>query len=258
MSGMAVSLHDGSRQAQVSVRRAQDRGHGNFGWLNARFSFSFASYQDPAHERFGPLRALNEDVILPGTGFGPHGHQDMEIILYPLSGTVEHRDSLGTHAIVGPGDVQRMTAGHGITHSQMNASQSALDHHLQIWIEPSVRGLPPSVEQAHFGAAEKLNRFRLIASPDRQEGSVKLHQDARIYAALLEPGIRLSCPQGVGRRGYLHVARGLVEVHPEGEAEGLRLHGGDALKLTAISSASIVAEEPSEVLFFDLPLSPAV
>jgi len=255
MSGMALSQHK-NWPAQVELRRAQDRGHANWGWLNARFSFSFASYRDPAHDCFGPLRALNEDEILPGTGFGPHGHQDMEIILYPLSGTIEHRDSLGTHAIVGRGDVQRMTAGHGITHSQMNASQSVLDHHLQIWIEPSERGLPPSVEQAHFGDAEKLNRFRLIASPDRQEGSLKVHQDARIYAGLLEPSIRLTCPQGAGRRGYLHVARGRVEVHPEGAAEGLLLRGGDALKLTAIPSASIVAQELSEVLFFDLPFHP--
>ncbi|ATB35985.1 hypothetical protein CYFUS_001399 [Cystobacter fuscus] len=253
MSAIAVSLPPESRR--VTLRRAQDRGHANFGWLDARFSFSFASYQDPAHENFGPLRALNEDVILPGTGFGPHGHSDMEIVLYPLSGVIEHRDSLGTHALVRPGDVQRMSAGHGITHSQMNASQSKLDHHLQIWLLPSVSGLPPSVEQAHFDDAAKHNRFCLIASPDRQDGSVKLHQDARISAAIMEPGIRLSRQLAAGRGGYLHVARGRLEARPEGE-QPLLLRAGDALKLVETPSVELVAEEETEVLFFDLPLSP--
>jgi len=236
------------------LRLAKDRGQANLGWLTARFSFSFGPwYIDPANTGFGALVALNEDVTQPGTGFAPHPHADLEILLYSLSGSIEHRDSLGNHAIVRPGDVQRMSAGAGITHSQMNASTSEEEHHLQIWLRPSTSGLDPSVEMAHFPDAAKRNRLCLLASANGEPGALSLNQDARIYATLLDPGVHLACALRPDRAAYLHVARGQIVVAARGSALTWRLGAGDALSLVASEGLDVVGETTSEFLFFDLP-----
>ena len=227
------------------VRRSNERGHANHGWLDSYHSFSFADYYDPQHMGFGPLRVINEDRVQAGAGFGTHGHRDMEIISYVLEGALGHKDSMGNGSTIVPGDVQRMSAGTGVRHSEYNYEKSGTTHFLQIWIEPSVSGMPPSYEQKHFKAEEKRGRLRLIASPDGAEGSVTLHQDARVYAGLLDGAERASLELQNGRLGYVHVARGAVT------ANGKRLGAGDALKTDA---ARIVIEggEDAEVLVFDL------
>ncbi|TAN50991.1 MAG: pirin family protein [Betaproteobacteria bacterium] len=228
-----------------TVRRAGERGYADHGWLKSFHSFSFADYHDPAHMGFGALRVINEDRIAPGTGFGTHGHRDMEIISYVLEGALAHRDSMGNGSGIAPGDVQRMSAGRGVTHSEFNHDPQGETHFLQIWLEPAVRGLEPSYEQKHYSAADKRGRLRLIASPDGAEGSVTIHQDARVYAALVDGGERVRHPLAAGRRAYLHVARG--SVHANGEA----LNAGDALKTTA-SEIVIERGTAAEVLLFDL------
>jgi redox-sensitive bicupin YhaK (pirin superfamily) len=227
------------------VRRSNERGHANHGWLDSYHSFSFADYYDPQHMGFGPLRVINEDRVQAGTGFGTHGHRDMEIISYVLEGALGHQDSMGNGSTIVPGDVQRMSAGSGVRHSEHNHEKAGVTHFLQIWIEPSVAGIAPSYEQKHFDAAQKRGRLRLIVSPDGAEGSVTIHQDALIYAGLFD-GRENASYDLKNERGYVHVARGRVTVN------GHALEAGDALK-TEQGVIEIESGEQAEVLVFDLP-----
>jgi hypothetical protein len=230
----------------TELRRANERGHADHGWLNSYHSFSFADYHDPRHMGYGPLRVINEDRVKPGSGFGTHGHRDMEIISYVLEGSLGHEDSMGNGSTIVPGDVQRMSAGSGVRHSEYNHDKQGTTHFLQIWIEPSVSGIAPSYEQKHFTPAEKRGRLRLIASPDGAEGSVKLHQDARAYAGLFDGAERATHAVEPGRKVYLHVARGGLSVNGE------RLEAGDALK-TDTRTLELEGGNGAEVLLFDLP-----
>jgi redox-sensitive bicupin YhaK (pirin superfamily) len=229
----------------TELRRARERGHANHGWLDSYHSFSFADYYDPAHMGYGPLRVINEDRVSAGSGFGTHGHRDMEIISYVLEGALAHEDSMGNGSTIVPGDVQRMSAGTGVRHSEYNHN-AGVTHFLQIWIEPKFTGLKPSYEQKHFPAADKRGRLRLIASADGAEGSVRLHQDARVYAGLFDGDERASVRLEPGRRAYVHVARGALTVN--GEA----LSAGDALKTDA-DALELRDGTAAEVLLFDLP-----
>ncbi len=231
----------------IEIRRADERGHARHGWLESYHSFSFADYHDPENMGFGALRVINEDRIQPGTGFGTHGHRDMEIISYVLEGALGHRDSMGTGSTILPGDVQRMSAGRGVQHSEQNQNKAGVTHFLQIWIEPNVRGIAPGYEQKHFDAASKRGRLRLVASPDGAEGSVTIHQDARIYAGLLDGAERASQALAPGRRAYLHVVRGALAVN------GTPLAAGDALKMTGLPEVVLEKGVDAEVLLFDLP-----
>jgi quercetin 2,3-dioxygenase len=228
------------------IRRSGERGHANHGWLDSYHSFSFADYHDPRHMGYGPLRVINEDRVQPGQGFGTHGHRDMEIISYVLEGALAHQDSMGTGSTIVPGDVQRMSAGNGVRHSEFNHEKAKVTHFLQIWIEPSVSGIPPSYEQKHFAADDKRGRLRLIASSDGSEGSVTIHQDARVHAGLFDGDERASYALAQGRLGYVHVARGSIEVN------GNKLAAGDALKTDA-ADIRIEGGEHAEILLFDLP-----
>ncbi len=230
----------------TEIRRANERGHANHGWLDSHHSFSFADYYDPRHMGYGPLRVINEDRVAPGTGFGTHGHRDMEIISYVLEGALAHEDSMGNGSTIVPGDVQRMSAGTGVRHSEFNHDKAGVTHFLQVWIEPAAAGIPPSYEQKHFTAAEKRGRLRLVASPDGAEGSVKVHQDARVYAGLFDGAEKAVHALAKGRRAYVHVARGTVRIN--GEA----LAAGDALKTDA-STIALDGAHDAEVLLFDLP-----
>lgn len=230
----------------IEIRKAEDRGHANHGWLDSHHSFSFADYYDPDHMGFGPLRVINEDRVAAGAGFGTHGHRDMEIISYVLEGELAHKDSMGNGSVIRPGDVQRMSAGSGVRHSEFNHSQDGQTHFLQIWIQPAVNGIPPSYEEKHFDAADKRGRLRLVASPDGADGSVLIHQDAKVYAGLFDGTERASLPLAAGRRGYVHVARGEVEVN------GVVLKAGDALKITDADSVEVANGRAAEVLLFDL------
>jgi redox-sensitive bicupin YhaK (pirin superfamily) len=231
----------------IEIRRAGERGHARHGWLESYHSFSFADYYDPAHMGYGVLRVINEDRIQPGTGFGTHGHRDMEIISYVLEGALEHKDSMGTGSTILPGDVQRMSAGRGVQHSEQNHDKAGVTHFLQIWIEPNVRGIAPGYEQKHFDAASKRGRLRLVASPDGADGSVTLHQDARIYAGLFDGSERASHALTPGRKAYLHVVRGLLT------ANGTPLAAGDALKLAGVADIVLEKGANAEALLFDLP-----
>ena len=231
----------------TELRPAQERGHADHGWLKSFHSFSFAEYHDPRHMGYGPLRVINEDRVAPGTGFGTHGHRDMEIISYVLEGALAHQDSMGNGSTIVPGDVQRMSAGNGVRHSEYNHDKLRTTHFLQIWIEPSVTGIAPSYEQKHFDAAAKRGRLRLIASPDGADGSVRIHQDARVYAALLDGDERATHRLAAGRRAYVHVARGSLTV------QGLRLGAGDAIKVEKVSDIALEQGAQAEVLLFDLP-----
>ena len=226
------------------VRRSSERGHANHGWLDSYHSFSFADYYDPQHMGFGSLRVINEDRVQAGAGFGTHGHRDMEIISYVLEGALGHKDSMGNGSTIVPGDVQRMSAGTGVRHSEYNYEKSGTTHFLQIWIEPAVAGMPPSYEQKHFSPEEKRGRLRLIASPDGAEGSVTIHQDVLIYAGLFD-GRENASYDLKNERGYVHVARGRVTVN------GHALEAGDALK-TEQGVIEIEGGEKAEVLVFDL------
>jgi len=231
----------------ITLRKAEDRGHADHGWLNSHHSFSFADYYDPAHMGFGPLRVINEDRVQPGMGFGTHGHRDMEIISYVLAGQLEHKDSMGTGSIITPGDVQRMSAGRGVRHSEYNPSRTERVHFLQIWIEPRTTGVEPSYEQKPIAAEEKRGRLRLIASPDGADGSVTIHQDARLYAALLDGADSVAHPVAPGRRAYVHVARGSVRLN------GIALGTGDAARITDEAVITLDGAAAAEVLWFDLP-----
>ncbi|MEO7404881.1 MAG: pirin family protein [Burkholderiales bacterium] len=231
----------------LQIRKGSDRGHADHGWLRSFHSFSFADYHDPKHMGFGPLRVINEDRVQPGKGFGTHGHRDMEIISYVLSGELAHKDNMGNGSVIRPGDVQRMSAGRGVMHSEFNHSAADLVHFLQIWIEPNVTGIPPGYEEKHFDTASKRGRLRLVAASDGRDGAVTIHQDASIYAALLDGAERVSHTLAAGRRAYVHVARGAAVVNGE------RLVAGDALKVAEVEMIDIGAGENAEVLLFDLP-----
>ncbi|MBK9245348.1 MAG: pirin family protein [Burkholderiales bacterium] len=231
----------------ITLRKSQERGFADHGWLQSLHSFSFADYHDPAHMGFGPLRVINEDRVAPGAGFGTHGHRDMEIISYVLDGELAHKDSIGNGSVIRPGDVQRMSAGSGVRHSEFNHARDRTTHFLQIWIEPNLTGIAPSYEEKRISDADKQGRLRLIASPDGADGSVRIHQDARLYVSRLAAGDSLAAELAVGRLGYLHLVRGALTVN------GLRLDGGDAAKISDERRLSIAAAEESELLLFDLP-----
>ena len=230
----------------LEVRKAEDRGHANHGWLDSHHSFSFADYYDPAHMGFGPLRVINEDRVAAGAGFGTHGHRDMEIISYVLEGELAHQDSMGNGSVIRPGDVQRMSAGSGVRHSEFNHSKDGQTHFLQIWIQPNVTGIAPGYEEKNFSEAEKRGRLRLIASPDGADGSVLIHQDARVFAGLFHGDETASLPIAANRLAYVHAARGSVEVN------GTVLKSGDALKLREVDLIEIANGENAEVLVFDM------
>lgn len=228
------------------VRPSQERGFADHGWLKSYHSFSFADYYDPAHMGFGNLRVINEDRIEPGTGFGTHGHKDMEIISYVLSGELAHKDSMGNVKGIPPGDVQRMSAGSGVRHSEFNHAPDRVTHFLQIWIEPNVRSIPPSYEQKTFTQAEKTGRLCLVAAPGGEKGSVHIHADARLYVGLLSTADSISLPLDVARKAYVHLVRGEIEVN------GVALSGGDAAMLSAESQLQLTRAQDAEVLVFDL------
>ena len=230
----------------ITLRKADDRGHADHGWLDSHHSFSFADYYDPAHMGFGPLRVINEDRVQPGKGFGTHSHRDMEIISYVLDGQLEHKDSMGTGSIIAPGDVQRMSAGRGVSHSEYNPSRTDSAHFLQIWIEPDITGIVPSYEQTHIARQEKRGRLRLIASPEGTDGSVTIHQEARLYASLLDETDSLTHPLADGRRAYVHVVRGSVRVN------NLALAAGDAAMFSSESAVTLDRAKAAEVLLFDV------
>ena len=230
----------------MDIRRSEDRGHANHGWLDSFHSFSFADYHDPAHMGFGALRVINEDRVKPGMGFGTHGHRDMEIVSYVLEGALEHKDSMGNGSVIRPGNVQRMSAGTGVRHSEYNPSSAESAHFLQIWILPAVAGIAPGYEERTFSDADKRGRLALIASPDGREGSVTIHQDALLFAGLFDGGETASQPIGPGRRAYVHVARGEVTVN------GQPLKAGDAAKLAGEPAVRLESGRGAEVLLFDL------
>lgn len=231
----------------LTVRKSLERGHANHGWLDSYHTFSFASYRDPEWMGFGPLRVINEDVIAPGAGFPTHSHQDMEIVTWVLDGALEHKDSLGSGGVIRPGDVQRMRAGHGIAHSEYNASNSVPVHLLQIWIEPDEYGLEPGYTQITFTPESLAGQLRVIASNDGRDGSVTIHQDAAIRVGRFNGGDRVNLPLDRERRAWLQVARGRVRV------QGHPLEAGDAVAVRFESDLVIEAQEACEVLCFDLP-----
>jgi redox-sensitive bicupin YhaK (pirin superfamily) len=230
----------------LQIRKSQERGYADHGWLRSYHSFSFADYYDPEHVEFGALRVINEDRVAAGKGFGTHAHRDMEIISYVLEGQLEHKDSIGTGSVIAPDDVQRMSAGSGVRHSEFNPSRDQPVHFLQIWIQPDERGIPPSYEQKRFEAAAKRGRLRLIASPDGRESSVTIHQDAYVYAGLFEKDERAAHPLDRRRRAYVHVARGEISVNGE------TLTAGDGAKLTDVAEVRLEHGNGAEVLVFDL------
>ncbi len=230
----------------IALRKSSDRGHADHGWLHSDHTFSFADYYDPQEMGWGPLRVINEDRVQPGKGFGTHGHRDMEIISYVLSGQLQHKDSMGNGTVIRPGDVQRMSAGTGVQHSEFNPSPTAPVHFLQIWIQPEVRGIAPGYEEKHFAPEDKQGRLRLVASRDGREGSVTIHQDADLFASLLSPQEHVSHRIAAGRLAYVHLVKGAVRVN------GIVLKTGDAAKIEAEESLEITADEDSELLLFDL------
>ncbi len=232
----------------LTVRRAEDRGHADHGWLDTRHTFSFADYRDERFMGFSDLRVVNEDRVAPGQGFGTHGHRDMEILSYVLDGELSHRDSMGNGSIIRPGEVQRMSAGTGVTHSETNASRDRPVHFLQIWILPAERGLPPGYEQRAFPEAERRGRLRVLASPDGRDGSVTIHQDAVMLGAILAPGETVRHAIPAGRVAWVQVARGEVTVNGE------RLRAGDGLAAVDEAALAIAGagSADADVLVFDL------
>lgn len=228
------------------LRKSGERGYATHGWLESWHSFSFADYRDPAHVHFGPLRVINEDIVQPGTGFGTHGHRDMEILTYVLGGTLRHRDSMGHGEDIRYGEVQVMSAGTGVQHSEVNPSADEPVHLLQIWIIPDRQNLTPGYQQKEFALQDKLARWCLLASPDAVQGSLLIHQDARVSAARLDGGETLGYPIAAGRKAYLHVARGSVK------ANGYGLSAGDALMYTDEAMVELGGAKEAEVLLFDM------
>ncbi|MFC4278206.1 pirin family protein [Achromobacter aloeverae] len=231
----------------LTIRRSEERGYADHGWLKSHHTFSFADYYDRNHMGFGPLRVINDDHIGAGRGFGTHGHRDMEIITYVLEGAVAHKDSMGNGSTIRPGDVQRMSAGRGVLHSEFNPQVDQGTHLLQIWIEPDVTGIVPEYEEKRFDEADKRGRLRLVASPDGADGSVRIHQDARLYVGLFDGAERGELALADGRSAWVHVARGSVTVN------GQALKAGDALAARDESLLEISQGEGAEVLVFDLP-----
>lgn len=231
----------------LTLRRSAERGHANHGWLDTHHTFSFANYYDPAHMGFGPLRVINDDRIAAGRGFGTHGHRDMEIITYVLDGAIAHKDSMGSGSTIRPGDVQRMSAGRGVMHSEFNPQPDAATHLLQIWIEPDVTGIAPEYEEKRFPEADKRGRLRQLVSPDGADGSLRIHQDARLYAGLFDGTESAELPLAAGRRAWVHVARGSLAVN------GQKLGAGDGLALQEEAAVRLGDGEGAEVLVFDLP-----
>jgi redox-sensitive bicupin YhaK (pirin superfamily) len=231
----------------ITIRPAKERGHADHGWLDTWHTFSFADYYDPRFMGFGVLRVINEDFVAPGQGFPTHGHRDMEIITYVLEGALEHRDSLGNGSVIRPGEVQRMSAGTGVRHSEANPSASDALHLLQIWITPSKAGIAPGYEQKTFGDADKRGRLRLVASSDGAEGSVTIHQDARLYASVLRPQQSVTHTLAPGRHAWLHVARGTLTLN------GHQLTAGDGAALVSEPTLTLSATTEAEALLFDLP-----
>lgn len=232
----------------ITYRRANERGHANHGWLDSHHTFSFANYYDPRHMGFGALRVINDDIVSPGRGFGAHDHRDMEIISYVLEGGLAHKDSMGNGSVIRPGDVQRMSAGPGVTHSEYNASETDPVHFLQIWILPSAKGLPSGYEQKHFSTEDKRGKLRLVASEDGAEGSVRLQQDARLFASVLEDGTSLSHSFAPGRLGWVHVATGKAKLN------GVELSAGDGASILEEKEITLEGNGEGEVLLFDLPM----
>jgi hypothetical protein len=230
----------------IRVRPSGERGHADHGWLDTRHTFSFADHRDPRHMGFRDLRVINEDRVAPSQGFATHGHRDMEIVTWVLAGALEHRDSLGNGSVIRPGDAQRMSAGTGVTHSEVNPSAEEPVHLLQIWILPERAGLPPSYDQRHFAEAERRNRLRLVAARDGRDGAVTLHQDAAIHAALLDAGAEVERALAPGRHAWLQVARGAVDLN------GVRLAAGDGAAASDEPRLRIAAREPCELLLIDL------
>lgn len=230
----------------LTIRKSGERGHARHGWLDSRHTFSFADYYDPAHMGFRALRVINEDRVAPGEGFPPHAHRDMEIVSYVLEGALEHADSMGTGSVITPGDVQRMSAGTGVRHSEYNASKAEPVHFLQIWIQPDARGIPPSYEQKRFPPEEKQGRLRVVASPDGRDGSVKLHADASIHAGLFGAGETAELALAAARHAWVQVTRGKVRVN------GRDLDTGDGASLSDEPVVRIEGVEDAEVLVFDL------
>lgn len=236
-------------EGMLTIRKAQERGHANHGWLDSHHTFSFADYFDPQHMGFRALRVINEDRVAPGQGFPAHPHRDMEILSYVLDGALSHKDSMGTGSVIRPGDVQRMSAGSGVRHSEFNGSRTEPVHFLQIWIVPDERGIDPGYEQKTFAASEKDGTLRVVASPDGRDGSVTVHADAVLSAGLFAEGQRSEVRLAPGRYGWIHVARGRVRV------DGHELTAGDAASFSADGSAVIVegrGADAAEVLVFDL------
>jgi redox-sensitive bicupin YhaK (pirin superfamily) len=230
----------------LTIRKSQDRGHADHGWLNSYHSFSFAGYYDPRHMGWGNLRVINEDRIAPGTGFGTHGHRDMEIISYVLSGELAHKDSMGNVKGIPPGEVQRMSAGSGVMHSEFNHAEGQQTHFLQIWIEPNVRGIDPGYEQKRFDEAQKRGKLCLLAAPDGAEGALTLHADARLYAGLFDGAESAKLSIDSARKAYVHLVRGALEVN------GAALSAGDAALIENESVLSLAKGQQAEVLLFDL------
>lgn len=231
----------------LTIRRADQRGHADHGWLDSHHTFSFADYYDPRHMGFRNLRVINDDRVAPGGGFPTHAHRDMEIVSYVLTGALEHKDSMGNGSVIRPGDVQRMSAGSGVRHSEYNASKSEPVHFLQIWILPGKPGIAPGYEQKAFSEADKRGKLRLVASPDGRDGSVTVHTDARLYATLLGAGEKVEHTLPAGRHAWIHVARGQVKVNGEalGEGDGASTSDAGTLALEGVDGA--------DVLVFDLP-----
>lgn len=231
----------------LAIRKADDRGHANHGWLDSYHTFSFGSYYDPRHMGVSNLRVINDDTVAPGGGFATHGHKDMEIISYVLAGALEHKDSMGNGSVIRPGDVQRMSAGTGVTHSEYNHSKSEPVHFLQIWLQPNAMGVEPSYDQRHFPVEERRGRWELLVSPDGRNGSIATHQYAQMFGTLLAPGEAMEYRFDTERQGYLHLARGQLRVG------NVTLNQGDGLTIQKQELLELEGIEDAEILLFELP-----